>query len=56
MVSAIPEGTRTVTPHLVVKDASKAIDFYTKAFGARERYRMNGPGGSLRTRAGPDPR
>jgi PhnB protein len=47
MVSAIPEGTRTVTPHLVVKGASKAIDFYTKAFGARERYRMNGPGGSI---------
>jgi uncharacterized glyoxalase superfamily protein PhnB len=47
MVNAIPEGTHTVTPHLVVKGASKAIDFYTKAFGAREHHRMNGPGGSI---------
>jgi PhnB protein len=47
MVSAIPEGTRTVTPHLVIKGATKAIDFYTKAFGAREHYRMDGPGGSI---------
>src|SRR5712692_10593706 len=47
MVNPIPEGTRTVTPHLVIKGASKAIDFYTKAFGAREHYRVGGPGGSI---------
>lgn len=47
MVSAIPEGTRTVTPHLVIKGASKAIDFYTRAFGAREHYRMPGPDGLI---------
>ncbi len=47
MVSAIPEGSRTVTPHLVIKGASRAIDFYTRAFGAREHYRMEGPGGSI---------
>ena len=47
MVKAIPEGTRTVTPHLVVKGADKAIDFYTRAFGAREHYRMGGPGGRI---------
>jgi PhnB protein len=47
MVSAIPEGTRTVTPHLVIKGASKAIDFYTRAFGAREHHRMPGPGGLI---------
>jgi len=47
MANAIPEGTRTVTPHLVIKGAGKAIDFYTKAFGAREHHRMNGPGGSI---------
>jgi PhnB protein len=47
MVKAIPEGTRTVTPHLVIKGADKAVDFYTRAFGAREHYRMGGPGGLI---------
>jgi uncharacterized glyoxalase superfamily protein PhnB len=44
-VKAIPEGFRTVTPHLVIKDAGKAIDFYKKAFGAEEIVRMPGPDG-----------
>jgi PhnB protein len=47
MVHYIPEGTRTVTPHLVVKGAARAIDFYTAAFGAKELYRMTGPGGTV---------
>ena len=47
MVRPIPEGTHTVTPHLVIKGAAKAIDFYKKAFGAQERYRMSGPGGGI---------
>jgi PhnB protein len=34
-----------LTPHLVVKGASKAIDFYKKAFGAEEIRRMHGPDG-----------
>jgi uncharacterized glyoxalase superfamily protein PhnB len=33
----------TVTPHLVCKDAEKAIEFYKKAFGAEERFRLNTP-------------
>jgi PhnB protein len=37
----------TVTPHLVVRDAAKAIDFYKKAFGAQELMRMEGPGGKI---------
>jgi uncharacterized glyoxalase superfamily protein PhnB len=41
----IPEGFSTLTPHLVVKGASKAIDFYKKAFGAEEIRRMPGPDG-----------
>ena len=41
----IPEGFNTLTPHLVVKGASKAIDFYKKAFGAEEIRRMPGPDG-----------
>jgi uncharacterized glyoxalase superfamily protein PhnB len=41
----IPEGRHTVTPFLVVRGADKAIDFYVKAFGAKELTRMVGPDG-----------
>lgn len=44
-VNPIPEGFRSVTPALVVRDAAAAIDFYSRAFGAVERCRMHGPGG-----------
>ena len=44
-VKAIPDGYHTITPHVVIKDASKAIEFYKKAFGAEEICRMPGPGG-----------
>jgi len=40
MVKPIPEGYHSVTPYLVVDDAKAAIDFYTRAFGAREKFRM----------------
>ncbi len=46
-VRAIPEGSHTVTPHLVVRGAAKAIDFYKNAFGAQEIRRMPGPGGAI---------
>jgi uncharacterized glyoxalase superfamily protein PhnB len=42
---AIPDGFNTLTPHLVVKGASHAIDFYKKAFAAEEIKRMPGPDG-----------
>ncbi|MFQ5563605.1 MAG: VOC family protein [Parvularculaceae bacterium] len=35
-VKPIPEGFTAVTPHLHVKGAAKAIDFYKEAFGAEE--------------------
>jgi uncharacterized glyoxalase superfamily protein PhnB len=44
-VRPIPEGQHTVTPHLVVRGAAKAIDFYKKAFGAKEKGRLPGPDG-----------
>jgi PhnB protein len=44
-IKAIPEGMHTITPHLVVKGAGQAIDFYKKAFGAQELVRMLWPGG-----------
>lgn len=44
-IKAIPDGMHTITPHLVVKGASQAIDFYKKAFGAQEVVRMLWPDG-----------
>ena len=41
----VPEGFNTVTPHITVKDASAAIEFYKRAFGAQEILRMPGPDG-----------
>ena len=46
-VAAIPAGYHTVTPHLVCRGAAKAIEFYKKAFGAKERLRMSAPDGSV---------
>jgi len=46
-VRAVPEGMHTITPHLVVKDGAKAIDFYKKAFGAKETRRALAPDGRV---------
>jgi PhnB protein len=46
-VAPIPPGFHTVTPTLVLRDGVKAIDFYKKAFGAKEVSRMMGPNGML---------
>jgi uncharacterized glyoxalase superfamily protein PhnB len=45
MAKPIPEGYHTITPYITVKGAAKAIDFYKRAFGARERDRMTDPEG-----------
>jgi PhnB protein len=42
-VKPIPKGYHTVTPYLVVDHADAAIRYYTKAFGAVEVFRMEGP-------------
>lgn len=39
-VQAIPKGYTSVTAHLVCKGAGEAMDFYAKAFGAKDRGRM----------------
>ncbi len=44
-VQPVPEGFHTVTPHLVIRGAANAIEFYQKAFGAEEIARMPGPDG-----------
>ncbi len=46
-VKPVPEGYRTITPYLYVRGAAKALDFYKRAFGAVEKVRMPGPGGSI---------
>lgn len=43
----IPDGYHTVTPYLIAKGASDAIEFYKQAFGAKETMRLPGPGGAV---------
>ncbi len=45
--SPIAKGFHAVTPGLAVREAAQAIEFYKKAFGARERGRMLRPDGKL---------
>ncbi len=44
-VKSVPEGIRSVTPALRVKDCSAAIAFWKKAFGAEEISRAADPSG-----------
>jgi PhnB protein len=46
-VSPIPAGYRSIAPYLIVRGADAAIQFYTRAFGGRERMRLPMPGGML---------
>jgi len=39
-VKAIPEGYHSVTPYIVVQGAAKALEFYARAFGAKEKFRL----------------
>lgn len=45
--SPIPDTFRRVTPCLVVHGAARALDFYAQVFGALERMRLPGPGGTI---------
>jgi PhnB protein len=40
MTKPIPDGYNSVTPYLIVEDAKRAIEFYSKAFGAEEKFRL----------------
>lgn len=44
---SVPEGFGGVTPYLCCKGAAEAIDFYKQAFGAKEKTRLNEPGGKV---------
>lgn len=46
-VKPIPEGHHAVAPYLAIKNAVSALEFYKKAFGAKETYRLILPDGRL---------
>ena len=46
-VKPIPDGFHSVTPYLTLRNASQAIEFYKRAFGAQERFSMPGPDGKV---------
>ncbi|HWL51364.1 MAG TPA: VOC family protein [Chthoniobacteraceae bacterium] len=46
-VKPIPEGHPSVIPSLPIRGAAKAIDFYQRAFGAEEVYRLDMPDGKI---------
>jgi PhnB protein len=45
--NSIPQDFHSVTPYLTLSDAARALDFYKRAFGAKEVLRMDGPGGKI---------
>src|SRR5688572_6794263 len=45
MTAPIPPGREGLIPHLVCDPCADAIEFYKKAFGAEECYRMPAPDG-----------
>ena len=46
-VAPIPAGYHAVTPYLSIRGAAEALEFYKKAFGAKEIMRMPGPKGDI---------
>lgn len=46
-VKPIPDGYHSLTPYLVVSDATKALAFYAQAFGAKELFRLPMPNGKI---------
>jgi PhnB protein len=46
-VKAIPEGFHTLTPHITVRDAKSAIDFYQKALNAQVLHVSHTPNGKI---------
>ncbi len=46
-VDPIPKGFGTVTPYLSVDRAAEALEWYKKAFGAKELDRETVPGGKI---------
>ncbi len=45
--NAVPEVKQSVVPHLMIRGAAKALEFYAEAFGATETFRAPTPDGRL---------
>ncbi|HEU4983271.1 MAG TPA: VOC family protein [Acidobacteriaceae bacterium] len=43
-VKPIPDGYHSVQPYLIVSNGAAALDFYARAFGGKERFRMEKEG------------
>ncbi|HZS54344.1 MAG TPA: VOC family protein [Bryobacteraceae bacterium] len=46
-VNPIPDGYHSVQSYLMFKNCADAISFYTKAFGAKEKFRMANKNGTI---------
>ena len=46
-IKPVPNEQQALSPYLIVKGAAQAIDFYRKAFGAKELFRLSEPGGKI---------
>jgi PhnB protein len=46
-VRPIPDGYHTATAYLIVNDAARALEFYKRAFNAKELMRLAGPDGKV---------
>ena len=46
-VKPIPDGYHTITPYLSIKGVAAALEFYKRAFGAKEIYRLGMPDGRI---------
>src|ERR1700722_18728991 len=47
MKTQVSNAQQGLSPYLIVKGAAKAIEFYTKAFGAKEIFRLTDPQGKI---------
>jgi len=46
-VKPIPDSYHSLTPYLGIQGAAQAIDFYKRAFGATELFRLTAPDGRI---------
>jgi PhnB protein len=46
-VPPIPHDYHSITPYLMINGAVQAIEFYRRAFGATESFRLEAPGGKV---------
>lgn len=46
-VKPVPDGYHSLNAYLTVDPASKAIEYYKRVFGAKERMRLDMPGGKI---------